>query len=348
MLKRVAFAVLLFAPAAPVAAQEEGDEVPDSAKRRIRQQFGEDLPPPKKEGEESPAEDEPPAKKKRRSTEPGRGRAALPEPGDEPSARRKATAPPTADEESDEPSPRRRRQPPAESDADTAEEAPPPRARSRESSEDEPRRETRRRRSRGLDEGEDSGGIDARRDSDDLREVDRQDEQVRRAIDEEPELTRTILLGVGGTYSSLVGFAARLPLSGKPTDDYLDPGRGVAFRLAVDMPFLTEADLRIGIHAGLPGFGALQGMAGVTRETGIAGPVKFYTRGGGGLEIFFATAPGQSFVAPAFVGEGEFGAQVELGGRAALGLAIELLGRYAIPLGFGFGLGGTVRVWFLV
>jgi hypothetical protein len=87
-------------------------------------------------------------------------------------------------------------------------------------------------------------------------------------------------------------------------------------------------------------------MAGVRQDLATLGPFVFFGRGGAGIEIFYGSGPA-NVIAPGIFGEGEMGAEVPFASnKAAFGVVGELDARYAIPLGFGFGAGATLRVHF--
>jgi hypothetical protein len=76
---------------------------------------------------------------------------------------------------------------------------------------------------------------------------------------------------------------------------------------------------------------------------------RLIARGGGGLELMFASAGGATFFVPLLLAEGEASLEFTVVPQVlGLGAALTLDVRYGLPLGVGFNLGGYLRanVWF--
>jgi hypothetical protein len=357
-------ASLLFASVA--LAQEEGDDVPESAKQQIRLQFGGQVPKAKKEEGDhdvgEPVTNEPPPPKKRskrkaKSPEkakaaPERAKATESEPeSPAPSSHRKTTLPSPEEEaeEARQPKPRPKQAhpptPPPEENQE-AEEAPvhkaarpPPPPPEEEPEARTPKEEQGPDRTR-YRESEERSGTAGR--EDDVRDGDKDKDKEGKSS--EPSTPKTLTVGVGGAYVGLFGIKG-FAVSGTATSDWIAYGANAAARLALDLPFIGSSDIRIGIHAALPGWIALQAIVAVRQDLATLGPIVFFGRGGAGLEIFLGLGSDATVIAPGIVGEGEMGAEIELGssGKAYFGIVGEVDARYAVPLGLGFGVGVTLR-----
>jgi hypothetical protein len=357
-LKRWHVATVLLLFAAGGTAQEEGDEVPESVRKQIRIQFGEEAPTPKKETE-TPAEEAPPPPKKTRKKKKERKKEAR---GERQPPHRQSTLP-EPDDEDVKPPPKGERPsslptPDDENEGRAAVHRPSP----------EPEEPDRGQRSSGSDESPKAtkreeepqrSGV-AASGSDDIREADRapaKNETTEEASQNETEGEetsgpKTLTVGLGGAYVALFGLPFRIPISGTASNDYVAYGESVALRLSLDLPFIGSSEARIGIHAALPGFIGIQGLAGISQDLATSGLVTFVGRGAGGVEIFVGSggSPNATFIAFDILGEGEMGAQLSVGSdnKKAIGLFFEVDARYSIPLGLGFTLGATLRGSFIL
>lgn len=331
----------------PVAgfAQEEGDEVPESVKRQIREQFGQEPARPKKEpGEETPTGEESAPKKKRAKVEKKKSRKKLLSEPDEQTQPKKKTTLPEPDEDAARPASSRTKTLPGPDDrSPTPAESPRRTSDSDDASTETPAREEKTRSS-DVQGADDRSGVAAGGDRDDVRKADNET-TVTQETKTEPSTPKTLTLGLGGAYVGVLGFRG-IPIYGSPGTDFVAYGQSGALRVALDIPFINETEARIGVHAALPGFVAAQFLVGLTQNLTTVGPLIFFGRGAGGIELFFGAGgnPTASFISFGITGEGELGVQVDLGNRAALGIAGEVAGHYTVPLGIGFTLGLTLRL----
>ena len=161
--------------------------------------------------------------------------------------------------------------------------------------------------------------------------------------------TRSLALDLGGALVVLGGWAfPKIPLKGSPDDAFHAPGLGAGYQLHLDFTAM-DLDWRVGSRGALPGYLGLYGTVGVRTLMGPWANPRLIARGGGGLELMFASAGGATFFVPLLLAEGEASLEFTVVPEVlGLGAALALDVRYGLPLGVGFDLGGYLRanLWF--